>query len=174
MYCGRLPGDVATHESIRIGRVRETVLQCNPPPFIPTCCYPRLIAAPVQPNVRTEGSRIRKEITRCPLYYSPEPQAGACPETPIYPHRQPMKGADLDEVAVVVRNRATSDYIARLREGTQTSNVALRRHGEHFRRNPPPPPCRIVQTGPQAGVPIAPTTPCILGNQRVDYSSWKA
>lgn len=174
MYCDQQTDLPGTHESIRIRRLREKVDTCNPPPFIPTCCYPAMPAAAIQANVRTEGCRIRKEITRCPLYYAPEPQAGACPQTPIYPHRQPMKGADLDEVAVVVRNRATSDYIARLREGTQSSNATMSRHGEHFRKVVPVPPCRVVQTGPQAGVPIAPTTPCILGNQRVDYSSWKA
>jgi hypothetical protein len=36
---------------------------------------------------------------------------------------------------------------------------------------PPPPVCRTVQAGPQAGVPTAPQTPCNIGNQRVDYSN---
>jgi hypothetical protein len=181
-------------ESIRVSNLRECVVSVNPPliPNIDVCpeCRKdkphgtRLLTTP------TETTRTLKKAVRCPIYYKSTVIGGHCGLLAAAAHRPANlelleKGTTtgpyglhqyrvydrirgIDEIAQVVRTPSSSEVLARRR-----ANIinAERRHAEHFRPVIPPPPrlCRVPRTTPQPGVPIAPTTPCILGNQRVDY-----
>jgi len=145
----------------------------------------------------SERDRILADVTRCPIYRLNQNTGGLCASdattvhldlgtisagvgsTPIAIHpphqlhqlRSHHRIRGIDEITILSRGPSGSEVTARRRANIEASNKSLRRHSEHFRLLPPPPPCRLLRTGPQAGVPIAPTTPCVPGNQRVDYSS---
>jgi hypothetical protein len=186
-----------THESVRIRNQRECV-EAEYPPLIPNIdmcpeCKPlrsRTITTP------SEHDRVLKEVTRCPLYYRNTDTGGLCTSATVPLVYQPATASGLltsgasitsphglhryriadrvrgiEDIAVNVRTTSASEVTARRRHAIQASS---RRHAEHFRNRPPPPPCRVIQQGPQAGVPIAPQTPCNNGNQRVDYSNPRA
>jgi hypothetical protein len=85
----------------------------------------------------------------------------------------------IEEIARLVRGPTAAELTARRRQHIEGSTA---RHAEHFRATPLPPErlqCTIVggtsvprhRQRSQAGVPVAPITPCVLGNQRVDYST---
>jgi hypothetical protein len=131
---------------------------------------------------RRESERILREVVRCTLFFQNRDTGALCPaqHTTVYapqpsPYRLEAQRIfhrihGIEEICRPVRNVSAAEHTARLRALTENSNATLRRHSEHFRTLPPPLPCRLVRTGPQPGVPIAPVTPCILANQRVDYS----
>jgi hypothetical protein len=118
---------------------------------------------------------------RCPLHFHNRDTGGLCASQHAAVHasepspyrrttaRPLSRIRGIEEICRPVRNVAASELTARIRSRTESSNAALRRHSEHYRVLPPPRPCRLFRTGPQPGVPIAPVTPCIIGNQRVDY-----
>jgi hypothetical protein len=132
---------------------------------------------------RRESDQILSNAVRCPLFYQNRDTGGLCPNqlkavyeggTSPYALHAPRlfhRISSIKEVCRPVRGVSGSELTARIRARTDNSNTTLRRHSEHFRTLPPPPPCRLLRTTPQPGVPIAPVTPCILGNQRVDFSS---
>jgi hypothetical protein len=199
--CGYTHGP-GTHESVRIRNQRECVEALSPPlnPNIDMCPQCRS-AAPHGTRVVTtpsEHDRVLKELTRCPLYYRNTDTGGLCagatrpliyqpatvssllasgasttPPYGLHRYRIVDRVRGIEDIAVVVRTTSASEVTARRRAAIQAS---ARRHAEHFRVHPPPPPrlCRVIQQGPQAGVPIAPQTPCNNGNQRVDYSNPRA
>jgi len=87
----------------------------------------------------------------------------------------------IEEIARLVRGPTAGELTARRRLAIESATV---RHAEHFRAEPPPPQdrqCLIVggvavpryRQRSQAGVPVAPMSPCVPGNQRVDYSTGK-
>jgi hypothetical protein len=131
---------------------------------------------------QTERNRILREAVRCPLHFHNRDTGGLCASQHAAVHasdpspyrrttaRPLSRIRGIEEICRPVRNVAASELTARIRSRTESSNAALRRHSEHYRVLPPPRPCRLFRTGPQPGVPIAPITPCIIGNQRVDYS----
>lgn len=195
--CGYTHGP-GTHESIRIAHLRECVEPLALPPDLHIDICPQCRkAAPHGTRVITtpsEHDRILREVTRCPLYYLNTATGGLCsratasvnrpatvegllisgasttPPYGLHLYRVPDRIRGIDDIAVVVRTTSSSEVTARRRASIQAS---AQRHAEHFRRHPPPPPrlCREIQSGPQAGVPIASDSPCNLGNQRVDYSN---
>ncbi len=131
---------------------------------------------------RRESEQVLRRAVQCPLTYQNRDVAGLCPvqyvgisqsSSPyaLRTERTFSRIQGVHEVCKPARSVAGSELTARIRARTENSNAALSRHSEHFRTLPPPRPCRLYQTGPQPGVPIAPTTPCNLGNQRVDYRS---
>jgi hypothetical protein len=129
-----------------------------------------------------------REIVACPIYektytidvvcLDPSSAAGIIDaKNPYirYDYRTYDRISGIEEIADTVRGISSSEITARRRRiqevaATQRTAGVTRRHAEHFRVVPPSPPCRIVRTGPQPGVPIAPVTPCNPGTQRVDYS----
>jgi hypothetical protein len=131
---------------------------------------------------RRESERILREAVRCPLYFQNRDTGALCPREHVAVHSQVQSPYSLtaqrvfhrirgiEEICRPVRAVTGTELTARARARAENSSVTLRRHSEHFRTLPPPRPCRLYQTGPQPGVPIAPVTPCNLGNQRVDYS----
>jgi hypothetical protein len=132
---------------------------------------------------RTERERILREAVRCPLHFHNRDTGGLCTEqhrgvhgtTPspyaITRQRPFHRIGGIEEICRPVRGVSGSELTARIRSRTETSNANLRRHSEHFRTLPPPPArlCPPPRPVPAPGVPIAPVTPCVLGNQRVDY-----
>lgn len=190
--CGYTHGP-GTHESIRIAHLRECVEPLAPPPDLHIDICPQCRkAAPHGTRVITtpsERDRILREVIRCPLYYRNTETGGLCgatvhrptstgellssglsttPPHGLHRYRIPDRIRGIEDIAVVVRTTSASEVTARRRASIQAS---ARRHAEHFRNHPPPRPCREVRQGPQPGVPIAPDSPCNLGNQRVDYSN---
>ena len=188
-----------TREQVEWGRCRDG--SCIPPSAPPldlnidVCpeCKPETANAATV----SERDRILADVTRCPIYRLNQNTGGLCGaehatvhldlgtisagagSTPIAIHpphqlhqlRSHHRIRGIDEITILSRGASGSEVTARRRANIEASNKSLRRHSEHFRLLPPPPPCRLLRTGPQAGVPIAPTTPCVPGNQRVDYSS---
>lgn len=180
-------------ESVRIRILQECVAQqALPPPINDTCinCNQDL---PQRRLVITIGERDRAltEVSRCPVYYR-NPHTGAlCPgqaathndtdrhqsnnppapllETTrpyrIHQYRTHPRIRGIDEITRLVRSTTAGELTARRRAAIESSSA---RHAEHFRAEIPPPPCRPPQRGQQAGVPLAPQTPCIPGLQRVD------
>jgi hypothetical protein len=135
---------------------------------------------------RTERERILREAVRCPLHFHNRDTGGLCTEqhrgvhhgTATSPYaitrQRPFhRIGGIEEICRPVRGVSGSELTARIRSRTETSNANLRRHSEHFRTLPPPPArlCPPPRPVPAPGVPIAPVTPCVLGNQRVDYSA---
>ena len=193
--CGYTHGP-GTHESIRIAHLRECVEPLALPPDLHIDICPQCRkAAPHGTRVITtpsEHDRILREVTRCPLYYRNQDTGGLCggtsaavhrpisvggllssgktstPPHGVHRYRIPDRIRGIEDIAVVVRTTSASEVTARRRANIQAS---ARRHAEHFRAQIPPRPCREIQSRPQAGVPIAPDSPCNLGNQRVDYSN---
>jgi hypothetical protein len=183
-----------THESIRISHIRECVEPLALPPDLHIDICPqcragsphgtRLVTTPL------ESDRTLREAVRCPIYYKNTAIGGLCsgPTAALHqtldlgllethsttaPHglhqyRVYDRIRGIDEIARVVRTQSSSEVTGRRRATIEASG---RRHAEHFRNHPPPRLCREIRSGPQAGVPIAPTTPCSLGTQRVDYSN---
>jgi hypothetical protein len=185
-----------THESVRIEYLRECAESQALPlslnwDICPQCKHPhtRVRSTP------SEHDRIMREVLRCPLYYRNLDTGGLCtsvtrtifrPATVgilagsshsttaprgVHRYRYMDRVRGIDEIAHIVRGPSASEVTARRRAAIEAS---ARRHAEHFRKHPPPPPCRVIQQGPQAGVPIAPDSPCNIGTQRVDYSNPRA
>lgn len=189
--CERASVGPGTHESIRTRYLRECVEPHALPPdlHIDICpqCNPRRNHVP---SAISEHDRVLREAVRCPLVYGRQLDAGGgicsvaslrelspgldytgSTQTASYKFRTFDRIRGIEEVAQVVRTLSSSEVTARRRAIIQGSAV---RHAEHFRALPPPPPCREIRRGPQPGVPIAPTTPCNIGTQSVDYSNPRA
>ena len=180
----------ADAESSRISRSRETVAECGlisgPPDACQPCRFPTIVDH--RTHTKTEFERMM-DLANC-IYYSqnlhtgglcgnsqdmvndinPLPLiGGSTPPYALHRYRSHPRMRGIDEYARWVRTLSSSELTARRRYAIIDGHETEIRHKEHFRTFPPAPPCRVPLTGPQAGVPIAPTTPCILGNQRVDY-----
>jgi len=185
-----------TSESVRIEYLRECAESQALPPNLnwdvcPQCKVPhtRVVTTP------SEHNRIMREVLRCPLYYRNLDTGGLCNSVTrtifrpasvgglfvsqhsttrphgVHRYRYMDRVRGIDEIAHVVRGPSASEVTARRRASIEASS---RRHAEHFRVLPPPPVCREIRTLPQAGVPIAPETPCNIGTQTVDYSNPRA
>jgi hypothetical protein len=178
-----------THESIRISHLRECVEPHALPPDLHIDICPDCRRDPPHGTRKfttpSESDRTLKEAVRCPIYYKNTAIGGLCGGTAaldmglleiqsttapygLHQYRRYDRIRGIEEIARVVRTQSSSEVTGRRRATIEASG---RRHAEHFRNHPPPPPCREIRSGPQAGVPIAPTTPCSLGTQRVDYSN---
>lgn len=186
----------ADHESVRIRRKIETCRQCsggyeNAPPTVINNCTECILPVTSQPNptqALTEHQRMMRSVISCPLYDKTyvidilcDDISANCTPTSLltcsnpyvlYEYRTYDRISGIEEVADPVRGISSSEITTRRRRIIETAGRS-RRHAEHFRARPPPDPrlCRPKRTGPEPGVPIAPTTPCNLGNQRVDYSN---
>lgn len=188
----------AEHESIRIRHLRECIeteavrqiAQAAAAAVSDACVCPvqKQTALDRQATTPSQSDILLARITECPLYYhNPDPGGGcgsgagagsskgvaravfdAAGLTGTRSHHR-IRG--IEEIARLARSPSSSERTARLKANLITSNRRLNRHGEHYRAIPPPPPCRIQNTGPEPGVPIARQTPCNPGTQRVDYSS---
>jgi hypothetical protein len=180
-----------THDSIRVAHRRECVEALSPPlnlniDVCPECRRGQPHGTRAVTTV-AESDRTLKEAIRCPIYYKNVVVGGLCGPTlrestglrllesrsataphGLHQYRVYDRIRGIDEIARVVRTQSASEVTARRRVSIQN---AAQRHAEHFRSIPAPPPCRVPRTTPQPGVPIAPTTPCNLGTQRVDYSN---
>jgi hypothetical protein len=190
----------ADHESVRIRRKIESCRQCsggydNAPSTVIDRCNECILPMTSQPNpsqALSEHQRIMRDVISCPLYEKTYVLDIFCDElsenevcTPttllscsnpyiIYEYRTYDRISGIEEIADPVRGISSSEITTRRRRIHETTAPpVVRRHAEHFRVRPPPDPrlCRPKRTGPEPGVPIAPTTPCNLGNQRVDYSN---
>lgn len=195
------PSSIAgTSESVRIADIRRCVeQQALPTGVVNTCCHkyptPRRLLTTIG-----ERDRALRQIAHCPFYFRNPHTGGICPnpqdlvhatdrntsgggETPLLETTQPgrihqyrthprIRG--IDEITRLVRSPTAGEVTARRRAAIEAAAASARRHGEHFRAEIPPPPCRVPITGPQAGVPLAPVTPCNPGFQRVDYSNPRA
>lgn len=174
----------ADAESSRISRREEAVADCGlisgPPDACQPCRFPMIIDH--RSHTKTEFERMM-DLANC-IYYSQNLHTGSLcgaaqntvhnvnpgPHS-LHRYRSHPRMRGIDEYARWVRTLSSSELTARRRAIVIESNANGFRHQEHFRITPPPPPCRIPRVGPQAGVPIAPETPCVLGNQRVDYEN---
>lgn len=182
----------ADAESSRISRRGEAVADCGlasgPPDPCAPCRFPTIIDH--RAHTKTEFERMM-DLANC-IYYSqnlhtgglcgsaqetvhdvnPTPLLGSStPPYSLHRYRSHPRMRGIDEYARWVRTLSSSELTARRRYAIIDGHETEIRHKEHFRTIPPAPPCRTPRTGPQAGVPIAPETPCILGNQRVDYEN---
>jgi len=103
----------------------------------------------------------------------------AHPPHRVHQYRTMTRPRGIEELARLVRGPSAAELTARRRRTIESSQP---RHAEHFRAQPPPPErlqCTIIGGTPlsrhaqrsRAGVPTAPVSPCVLGNQRVDYST---
>lgn len=183
-------------ESVRIRNLQECVAQqALPPPTNDSCITCQQYPTPRR-LLTTIGERDRAlaTISRCPFYYR-NPHTGAlCPgqsatvndtdrqqshnppapllETTrpyrIHQYRTHPRIRGIDEITRLARSTTAGELAARRRAAVENAFDNRRRHAEHFRAEIPPPPCRPPQQGPQAGVPLAPQTPCIPGLQSVD------
>lgn len=184
-----------TSESVRISHLRECIEPLASPPdlHIDMCpqCHRGAPHGTCLVTTPSEHDRTLHEAIRCPAIYKNTTLGGHCGPTAAEPHKpvdltllqsystsrphglyqyrvyDRIRG--IEEISQVVRTQSSSEVTARRRASLES--FSRRRHAEHFRSYPLPPPCRVPRTTPQAGVPIAPTTPCNLGNQRVDYSN---
>jgi hypothetical protein len=186
-----------THSSIRTARLRECVEPLAPPPDLHIDICAQCRPPPVyRASAISEHDRVLREVRRCPLYYMNLDTGGKCsglnatvnqpvnvttlltsqhsttPPHGLHLFRVSDRIRGIEEIAQLIRGPSASEVTARRRAGIEST--ARRRHAEHFRAEIPRPPCREVRRGPQPGVPIAPTTPCNLGTQRVDYSNPRA
>ena len=75
----------------------------------------------------------------------------------------------IDDICKPFVGRAGSDRTARLRIGILSQSDT--RYVQTVIPIVPYPPCLPPRTGPQAGVPVAPNSPCNPGTRRVDYSN---
>ena len=195
--CDRTLGP-GTHSSIRTARLRECV-EIHSPPLdlhIDVCpqCKPTHV---YRASAISESDRVLREVLKCPIYYKNLDIGGKChllntslheptssdillnyqhsttPPHGLHIYRVSDRIRGIEEIAHIMRSPSASEVTARRRAGIETA-ARSQRHAEHFRAVIPPPPCREVRRGPQPGVPIAPQSPCILGNQRVDYSNPRA
>lgn len=186
----------ADHESIRVSKRIEACKCLGGPAYEPpSASYfdpcPRCLTAQKEPQVTvvSEHNRILPGVTRCLLYQRnihtgalcqgtketihaspPAGLLGATPPHRLHGYRKYDRVRGIEELARYVRGPSSSEVTSRLRRVIEHAAATATRHSEHFRVRPPPPPCRLVRTGPQPGVPIAPVTPCNPGTQRVDYS----
>lgn len=183
-----------TSECVRISHLRECVeLLALPQDLHIDLCSSCRRGAPHGTRLVTtpsEHDRTLHEAIRCPIIYKNTMIGGQCKTAAelhkpvdltllqsysttrphgLYQYRVYDRIRGIEEISQVVRTQSSSEVTARFRASIETSE--RRRHSEHFRNYPPPPPCRVPRTTPQPGVPIAPTSPCNLGNQRVDYSN---
>lgn len=183
-----------TSESVRIAHLRECVEPLASPPdlHIDICADCR--GAPHGTRTMTtpsEHHRILERAIKCPSIYKNTTLGGRCGLI-IGEHHEPVditllesysttaphglyqyrvfdRIRGIEEITQLVRTQSSSEVTSRRREALE--RITHRRHAEHFRKYPAPPPCRVPRTLPQPGVPIAPDPPCNLGNQRVDYSN---
>lgn len=176
----------ADAESSRIHRRAGTVSDCGltsgPPDPCQACRFPTIVDH--RSHTKTEFERMMN-LANCIFYSQNIHSGGLCSadrdtvhvdvEKP-FPHslhryRSQPRMRGIDEYSRWVRTLSASELTARRRAAVIEGHQDEIRHKEHFRTIPPPPTnvCRIPRTGPQAGIPIAPETPCVLGNQRVDY-----
>ena len=176
----------ADAESSRITRRADTVADCSltSGPIDPCqiCRVPTTTAHRI--HTKTEFERMM-DLANC-IYYSQNIHTGGLcsadrdtiyvdvvkplPHT-LHRYRSQPRMRGIDEYSRWVRTLSSSELTSRRRAAVIEGHQQETRHKEHFRTIPPPPVCRIPRTGPQAGVPIAPVTPCIIGNQRVDYEN---
>jgi BspA type Leucine rich repeat region (6 copies) len=170
----------------------------GPAPTVVQRCTECDIVTSSQPRATqalSEHQRMMREIIACPMYEktytidivcedvtdAAKPSETVPPYVALlnsqnpyirYEYRTYDRISGIEEIADTVRGISSSEITARRRRIQEVSSAESRqrRHAEHFRATPPPPPCRVPRTGPQPGVPIAPVTPCNPGTQRVDYS----
>lgn len=189
-----------TSESVRIAALQRCVAQQALPPGFVNCAPCRTTTERGQRRYTTVGERDRllRQISRCHFYATHQHTGGICPDNRVEQHdttrtRSVAVGAPLlettrpftihqyrtvarirgiEELARPVRGPSAGELTARRRAAIEAAAANAVRHGEHFRTLPPPPPCTPPNTLPQPGVPtrIQPT-PCIPGQQRVDYSN---
>ena len=190
----KTPG--ADHESIRVSR---EVAACPPTrsnTAVDTCI---VCTGPAKREhekhrleTQTEATRTITGVTECRLYALNHHTGGLCgdtaatvhaPATPpllgstpphrVHGYRTFARVRGIDEIARFARGPSASEVTARRRANAEHAAATTRRHQEHFRVHPPPPArlCIPPRVLPQAGVPLAPVTPCVLGNQRVDYTN---
>jgi hypothetical protein len=189
-----------TSESVRIASLQRCVAQQALPPGFVNCAPCRTTTERGQRRYTTVGERDRllREISRCHFYARNQQTGGICPgnrveqhdttrnqsisagapdlETTrpytIHQYRTVSRIRGIEDLARPVRGPAAGEYTARRRAAIEAAAANAVRHGEHFRTLPPPPPCAPPNTLPQPGVPhrLQPT-PCIPGQQRVDYSN---
>jgi hypothetical protein len=186
-------------ESLRIAERRECAAQQALPPGFVNCVPCRSGNAPRRRYTTIgERDRLMHQLTRCGFYRRNPHTGGLCPgqrETAhvtdrqistaegaphlevtlphaIHQYRSHPRIRGIEEIAHVIRNPSAGELTARRRTAIETAAARAVRHSEHFRTLPPPPPCPIPNTRPQPGVPRRlQATPCIPGQQRVDYSN---
>lgn len=190
----KTPG--ADHESIRASREAAACPPTQANTAVDTCIVCTGPAKRQHEHHRLEAPsevvRIITEATACRLYALNHQTGGLCgattatvhtPATPplvgstpphrVHGYRTFARVRGIDELTRLARSTSSSEVTARRRVNVENAAATAQRHQEHFRVHPPPPPrlCRPPQVLPQAGVPLAPVTPCNLGNQRVDYTN---
>lgn len=183
-----------THESIRVARRCE----CAKKPPLSTSQIPNCRCRQHQRHRtvhhRTERDRMLAEVVRCPLYFQNRDTGGLCAaqHATVHSSTPPLLGAGtetaphalhtrrpfhrirgIEEICKPVRSVSGAELTARIRARTEASHATLTRHSEHFRVTPPPP-ARLCPPPRQPTRPTAPVTPCIIGNQRVDYTTGKS
>lgn len=178
----------ADAESSRITRKAATVADCGltsgQPDPCQACRFPTVVDH--RAHTKTEFERMM-DLANC-IYYSQNIHSGGLcgpdrdtvhvdiertlPHS-LHRYRSYPRMRGIDEYSRWVRTLSSSELTARRRATVLEGHQEEIRHKEHFRTTPPPPAnvCRVPRVGPQAGVPIAPETPCVLGNQRVDYEN---
>ena len=189
-----------TSESVRIAALQRCVAQQALPPGFVNCapCRPETTNPQRRYTTTSERDRLLREISLCPLYYRNSQTGGLCSSARVDQHttvrtQSMAAGAPLlettrpyavhqyrthprlrgiEDIARPVRGPSSGELTARRRAAIEAAAATAIRHGEHFRTLPPPPPCRSPNTLPQPGVPLRlRPTPCIPGQQRVDYSN---
>lgn len=114
-----------------------------------------------------------------PVATTPAGRFTSHPPHRVHQYRTMARPRGIEEIARLVRGPSAAELTARRRQAVESATL---RHAEHFRTHPPPPErlqCTIVGGTPlsrsaqrsTAGIPTAPISPCVLGNQRVDYST---
>ncbi len=178
----------AEHSSIHTAKLVEACL-CETVPtlytdFCPACRLPQ--KEPQRTAIPSREHMI-PGVTHCLLYQKnihfgaicqdtkasihdavPPGILSATPPHRLHGYRKYDRIRGIEEIARYSRGPSSSELTARRRRVIEHAAETADRHSEHFRVYPPPPPCRLIQVGPQAGVPIAPVTPCNPGTQRVD------
>ena len=152
---------------------------------IDKCCAKSTRSRVTTPQ--TELDRILRNVTSCTTYGIPKPLysnnfSTDCGVTlPMYkksnsntntiysyPSWSIPRINGIDQLVTTFRTNTSSVTTSRKKDAIIAANTSFL--NQRARKLPPPPPCVAPIQGPQPGVPIAPNPPCILGNQRVDYS----
>jgi hypothetical protein len=184
-------------ESMRIAERRECAAQQSLPPGFVNPCLPDPEPRRRYTTIG-ERDRLLHQLSRCAFYRQNQHTGGLCPGQratahvtdrtastttgaprlevtlphSIHQYRTHPRIRGIEEISHVVRGPSAGELTARRRTSVENAAARAVRHGEHFRTLPPPPPCTPPNTLPQPGVPYRmQTTPCIPGQQRVDYSN---